>query len=1804
MTPERAVGRPRQLLRPKIALVGDGFSAYETPPNAWYAVGNACLTAGTPQTPATSIPACGAAAPQDANGQGALQLTGPMGYQSGMVVATTPVSTATGLQITFTDYSFNGSTPGADGMTVFLSDASQPMPIALGGLGGSLGYANADATNGIANGYIGIAFDEYGNYSNPTDNRNGGPGPVPETIAARGAAASGYQYLGGALNGQGRPASLPFTLDQPALPARPANAPTIQMTLTAAGQLTVSIDHHDGNGFLEYYTQAIVGANGQPALPANVYVGLTASTDALYDCHQIGSFSVAALAAQPSGFTPLQISGLAAWFDASVPSGLTVTNGLVSVWDDLSGSNNSVAQKTKASQPAYTLAGINNLGSVTFANKPFLVGANTAFSTNLFNESSVFVVSSEANGAGSGSVAWSGNGANAHWTLRLSQTGASDFDFNNATAGKLLTGAIPNGPAVWTALGSVSAQTQILRKNGNTQAADGGPGATVSGQFPLALGATDIGGQITSRFNGSVGEIVMFDRLLAPSEAAEVEGYLACKWGLQNRLPANHPYRNVCPQGGTYPSMPLPAPKPNALVEPAQLQSQNGQLIFNVVASANAQTGYPQLTYNGSAVPPTLRLLAGDTLIVNLTNALPVPPPGSGYLNDTNLHYHGLHVSPNAPGDDSIDMIAMPGQTLHYQITIPANHPTGLYWYHSHAHGEAERQNLAGMSGALIIDGIAQTVPQTANLPERTLIVRDALLPGQILPAADKKQVRAMFWAMQHATAGVTFPRETSPLHAMPAMRGMNGMGGMAGASGMRSARGARGMTMNAPVRGNTTAKTRNPYVTVDQNYRRFARPKADTHCIAGKPEAATKAWTVNGQTAPSIGIRPGEQQFWRLVNAGSDTYLDLQIDKAQMQVVALDGVPLASPMTESSYLVPPASRIEFIVTGPPAGKATAYLRTLCFDSGSSGPAMPAQTLASLDPTSSPSDNLRHLDRLPRRRLGAARRNGSAYMRALIKQFGIARTQTLTYSDQNTINGQAYDPGGPPQFYAQSGTLEEWQIVNNSSQVHTFHIHQVHFLVQSIVGGTAIEQQNVGQTIDNINVPAATANGPGSVTLVLDFTDPTIVGEFLLHCHILSHEDAGMMASILVGTAPPMSTNAPPNGLTFASGNAPAQTITVSGGQAPYSVSGCSGVANASVSGSIVTVTPVAGGSCVLIVADASGLTVPVAVSVQAPPPPIVLTPSSLGFSSPLAPAQQTSIVGGVPPYAVAGCQGVATASVDAASLTVVPVAAGTCSLTVTDAASDAATLPISVNSLSGGLPQDNLTFHQNSARQGWYRAETTLTSANVGSSAFTLLGSLSAPAGMPAFGKVYAQPLYVSSESINGTTHNLVIVATSTDQIYAFDDATGAVVWETNFTNPAAGITQQSSLDTGCYDVNPNVGITGTPVIDRTLDQLFVVVPTKENGVWHQRLHAISLQNGVDAQAPVEVSASVQLANGGIASTDPEYNFDRSALLEANGNIYIGLGSHCDFHANVIHGWIVAYAAATLQPAGTAVDLTNFDTGQSYFLGSIWMSGYGLAADSAGNVYGVTGNGPWDGASNFSMSALKLPGTLNLGGASYFTPATEAQDSLNDGDLGSGGVMLLPDGLSGTYPHLMILGGKPGASGAQKYLLNRDDLGGQQPGDAGAVWHAATNVGIWGGPALFGDASGNTYVVYGGGNPLSTYLFNPISNSFSVYASAYVGCLECRNSGSQPVVSSNGTNPGTAVIWVIKDPGQIGGAITLFAFDALSMTTLYSGTAGTWTVGPGAPYVGGAYVSPLVANGRVYVPTDGSVAVFGLQGQ
>ena len=282
-------------------LIGESFTGSASTPNAWSYGDNSCLTAGTSTTPATSIPACGPNAPQDAAGHGALQLTPPVNNSDGFVFYKTPMPTANGVSVTLNYYSFNASGNPGDGLAVVLTDASGPIPLGIGGCCGSLGYAIHFNPPALANAYLGVGFDETGYFSAANEGKTGGtPGLLPQTITVRGAASTNENYLFGAQNTAGQAASLPFALDSPSATTRPGPL-TFNVTLTSGGQLSVSIDRHDGNGAVTYIQPTqIVGAGGQPPLPANVYVGLIAAGGGANTRHQISGLRIAPVAATPA----------------------------------------------------------------------------------------------------------------------------------------------------------------------------------------------------------------------------------------------------------------------------------------------------------------------------------------------------------------------------------------------------------------------------------------------------------------------------------------------------------------------------------------------------------------------------------------------------------------------------------------------------------------------------------------------------------------------------------------------------------------------------------------------------------------------------------------------------------------------------------------------------------------------------------------------------------------------------------------------------------------------------------------------------------------------------------------------------------------------------------------------------------------------------------------------------------------------------------------------------------------------------------------------------------------------------------------------------------------------------------------------------------------------------------------------------------------------------------------------------------------------------------------------------------------
>jgi hypothetical protein len=341
-------------------------------------------------------------------------------------------------------------------------------------------------------------------------------------------------------------------------------------------------------------------------------------------------------------------------------------------------------------------------------------------------------------------------------------------------------------------------------------------------------------------------------------------------------------------------------------------------------------------------------------------------------------------------------------------------------------------------------------------------------------------------------------------------------------------------------------------------------------------------------------------------------------------------------------------------------------------------------------------------------------------------------------------------------------------------------------------------------------------------------------------------------------------------------------------------------------------------------------------------------------------------------------------------------------------------------------LAQINVTtYHYDNARTGQNTSETSLKPSNVNSTQFGKIFTVAVD------GYVYAQPLYIANvQNIGGGTHNVLYVATEHDSVYAINADTGVVLWQQSFINPAAGITTVPSSDTACGDLVPEIGITSTPVIDPGTGTIYVLAKTKENGTYVQRLHALDIATHVEKfGGPVAISATLQNR-----TFDPLKQHNRPGLLLENGHVIIAWASHCD---NAPHqGWVMSYSAS---PALTQEAVFNTETNTSTgFDGGIWMSGDGVASDGLGNVYFATGNGDYDGNGDYGDSILKLsgPSGRSFSVADWFTPFNQSSLNGGDTDLGSGGVLLLPDLPSGQQ--LLVQMGKEG----KIYLIDRKAMG------------------------------------------------------------------------------------------------------------------------------------------------------------------
>jgi archaellum component FlaF (FlaF/FlaG flagellin family) len=541
------------------------------------------------------------------------------------------------------------------------------------------------------------------------------------------------------------------------------------------------------------------------------------------------------------------------------------------------------------------------------------------------------------------------------------------------------------------------------------------------------------------------------------------------------------------------------------------------------------------------------------------------------------------------------------------------------------------------------------------------------------------------------------------------------------------------------------------------------------------------------------------------------------------------------------------------------------------------------------------------------------------------------------------------------------------------------------------------------------------------------------------------------------------------------------------------------------------------------------------------------------------------------------------------------PSGAGAHTVTATSIAntSQKANVPVFVTNNSGVFTQ-----HNDNGRTGQNLNEIVLSAANVNKTQFGRLGRY------PVDGYVYAQPLYVAGVNIpNQGTHNVVYVATEGDSLFAFDaDNPPLLLWHTNFLTQGSVTTIPSTdlAQAGGGNLVPQIGITSTPVIDSALNAIFVVAATKEyqsgSGTyqWVQRLHGLDLATGAEiSNSPTMIQASVPGSGSGTSGGNISFNAllenQRPGLLLLDGVVYITWGSQND--QNPFHGWVIGYNETSMQQVAV------FNTTPNAKEGGVWQSGIAPAADANGNIYLATGNGTFDanlGGTDYSDSFLKLStagGTLAV--ADYFSPYNQGIMGADNLDLGAGGVLLLPD-QPGPLPHLLVGGGKT----ASIYLVDRDSLGGYGPGSDNIVQELenvlnvpANSIGIRGLPAYW---NGQIYVAGTGDVAKSFGLSNGLLSTFPLSASPTKNYYP----GATPIVSSNGSTAG--VVWVLETDGYAKSTPAfLHAYDAANLGDELYNTK----MNPSRDAVAGAvkFTVPTVVNGKVYVPTQTELDVYGL---
>lgn len=477
--------------------------------------------------------------------------------------------------------------------------------------------------------------------------------------------------------------------------------------------------------------------------------------------------------------------------------------------------------------------------------------------------------------------------------------------------------------------------------------------------------------------------------------------------------------------------------------------------------------------------------------------------------------------------------------------------------------------------------------------------------------------------------------------------------------------------------------------------------------------------------------------------------------------------------------------------------------------------------------------------------------------------------------------------------------------------------------------------------------------------------------------------------------------------------------------------------------------------------------------------------------------------------------------------------------------------------------PAGYLTWKNDNQRTGLQPNETVLTPANVNAAQFGEKFS------NPIDGWAYAQPLYVAGLTIGGAKHNVVFVATEHASVYAFDaDAAGPPLWQKSFLGP--GITTVQTAGNPEIPVQPEVGITATPVIDAASGTIYALAQTVENGVFRNKLHALDITSGAERPGSPAVLSDPAFQD--------KQEFERCALLLANGNVYVTFASYGDI--DPYHGYMFAFDALSLaQVAVWNVTPTGDE-------GGIWMGAAGPAADTNGNIFVVAGNGTWDGVTNFGQSVVKLDPTLHV--LDYFAPFNANQLNVGDHDLGAGGALLVPD-QSGAFPHELVACGKNDPI----FVINRDNMGHKNDNDNNQIIQNVLGQlgganGIQVEDHCFTTAAFFQQKLYfiGNNDVIKAFTLDAASGKLSLTPTSK-GSFVYDFPGGQPVVSSNGATNG--IVWAVNNSFTA----ALHAYDATDVSReIYTspsiGQAPKWAV-------------PTVINGKVYVPTKTRLVVFGL---